>query len=159
MKSFLASTAAIIALATPLTANETPIETIDVTFELQDVESSAAAEFWADLEGDLEAAIAALVVDQIKDEGSEINIDIDEFDMSNSFQGALGVESVLTAKVEIRNEQDPSKNSFFDLRVTVDEAAKLTRDEDGATLITHEREDVYRAMVDTFAEGIVKRLR
>ena len=159
MKSILTATLTFAALSSPIVAQETPIESVDVTFELQDVESKVAAEFWADLEGDLETEIISLVTDRIADDGSEISIDIDEFDVSNSFQGALGVNSELTAAIEVKNESDPSKNSFYDLRVTVDEAAKLKRDEDGAQLITHDREDVYRAMVETFAEGVVKRLR
>lgn len=159
MKPILTMAVALAALSSPLAAQETPVESVDVTFDLQDVESKVAAEFWADLEGDLETEIVRLVATRIAESGSEISIDIDEFDVSNSFQGAIGVDSVLTASVEVKNEDDPTKNSFYDLRVTVDEAARIKRDGDGAELITHEREDVYRAMVETFAEGVVKRLR
>jgi hypothetical protein len=159
MKYALATMVAFSTLASSLAAQETPIQGVDVEFELQDVESKVASEFWADLEGDLEAEIIKLVANRIAEDGSDISIDIDEFDVSKTFQGAIGVDSVLTGAVEVKNEGDTTKNSFYDLRVSVDEAAKLKRDGDGADLITHDREDVYRAMVETFAEGVVKRLR
>ena len=159
MKPFVSAVAATLAMAGSLAASETPVEKVDVAFDVQAVESETAATFWADLEGDLEAAILAKVADRIEDHGSEISIDIDEFDMSNNFQGAIGVDSVLTASIEVRNEEDPSKNGFFDLRVSVDEAAKLIRGQSGAEIVTHDRDDVYQAMVETFADGVVKRLR
>ena len=159
MKRILAAMVATLAMTSPLAAQNTPIEGVDVTFELQDIESKNAAEFWAELEGDLEAEIIKLVADRIAENGSMISIDIDEFDVSSSFQGALGVDSVLTGAIEVKNESDSTKNSFYDLRVTVDEAAKMKRDGNGAELITHDRQDVYQAMVETFAEGVVKRLR
>ena len=159
MKPILTMAIALAALSSPLAAQETPVERVDVTFDLQGVESKAAAEFWADLEGDLETEIVSLVADRIAESGSEIDIDIDEFDVSTSFQGALGVDSVLTAAVSVKNDDDPAKNHSYDLRVKVDEAARLKRDSNGTELIAHDREDVYRAMVETFAEGVVRRLR
>jgi hypothetical protein len=159
MKRLLTATVATIALAAPAVATESPIESVDVMFEIQDIESSVAAEFWADLEGDLEAEILSLVSDRIDEDGAEISIDIDEFDVSKGFEGAIGLDSVLTGKVEVRNENDPSANTFFDLRVTVDEAARLKRENGGVELVAHDRKEVYAAMIETFAEGVVKRLR
>lgn len=155
---FAAGVAAL--MASPLAAaDEHKIEEIDVIFDLQSLESPTAAEFWADLEGDLEAAIAAKVTDQIADEGSVITIDVDELDMANTFQGALGVESVLTGHIEVKNETDPTVNSYYDLRVTVDESGKFETGDDGVQIVAHEREEVYDAVIDTFAKGVVERLR
>lgn len=160
MFRFAAATAAAAILTGQAWASDTHvIEEIDVTFDLASVESKIAADFWSDLEGDLEEAIAKMVVDQLGEDGSTITIDIDEADISNSFQGALGIDSTLTGAIEIKNENDPTKNSFYDLKVTVDESGSFQTTEDGAAIVTHERADVYQAVVETFADGVVKRLR
>jgi hypothetical protein len=160
MKRFLTAAGIAALAATPLmAADEHMIEKIDVTFDLQSVESPTAAEFWADLEGDLEEAIAAKVTDRIAEEGSVVTIDIDEFDMSNTFQGALGVDSVLLGHIEVKNEADPTKNTYYDLKVTVDESGSFETGENGVEIVAHDREKVYAAVVDTFATGVVERLR
>lgn len=138
------------------------ISSIDVEFDLESIESPVAAEFWADLEGDLEEAIATRITDHIAKEGaagSEIVIDIDEFEMSNSFQAALGVNSVLMGDVDVTNEADPAMNSHYALRVPVEESGRFETTDDGIQIVTHDREEVYQAIVDTFANGVVKRLR
>lgn len=160
MSRLIPTTAAALLLAgTAWAADVHIVKEIDVQFELADIESEVAAEFWADLESDLEEAIAVRVVDQIGEEGSVVSIDIDEVDISNTFQGALGVDSSLTGAIEVKNEADPTKNSYYDLRVTVDESGKFETTDDGIMIVTHEREAVYDAVVNTFADGVVKRLR
>lgn len=160
MKRLIQATASAALLACPALAGDNQmIEEIDVEFDLEAVESPVAADFWSDLEGDLEDAIAARLTSRLCEEGSEISVDIDEFALSNSFQGAIGVDSVLTASVEVKNEEDPTKNSYYELKVTVDESGMFETTEDGKRIVTHEREEVYAAVVSTFADGVVKRLR
>ena len=161
MKRFAISTLAAISLAAPALAIESDhmIKKVDVTFDLQAVDSVEAAKFWGDLEGDLESAIVALVTNNIGETGSEISVDVDEFDMTNSFQGALGVDSSLMAGIEIKNEDDPTKNSFFDLRLTVDESGAFKTSDDGMEIVAHDREAVYDTMVNGFATALVERLR
>ena len=155
----MTATTAFALLATTAAASDAHIiEQVDVQFELESIKSEVAAEFWSDLELDLEEAIVTRVADQLGENGSEITIDIDEFEISNSFQGALGIDSSLIAAVEIRNEDDPTKNSFYDLKVTVDESGKFQTNDGTTVIVTHEREAVYDAVVQTFADGVVKRL-
>ncbi|MGR3513523.1 MAG: hypothetical protein ACU0GG_12245 [Paracoccaceae bacterium] len=155
----LSKTAALALVGTAALASDTHIiEDIDVQFEVESIESEVAAEFWSDLEGDLEEAILSRVADQLGENGSEITIDIDELAISNSFEGALGTDSTLLAAVAIENETDPTKNSFYDLKVTVDESGSFQTEDGSTAIVTHEREAVYEAVVNTFADGVVKRL-
>lgn len=160
----ICSAAILAATAVPVAAisNDHMIKSIEVVVDLQSIDSPVAAEFWANLEGDLEAEIAAQVTDHIAEEGADgsvIVIDINEFEISNSFGGALGIQSALLADVDINNEADPTMNNAYALKVTVDESGKFETTEDGLQIVTHERDVVYQAMVDTFANGVVKRLR
>lgn len=159
MNKLILSGALALCMALPAAANTSKIQAVDVEFDLQAIESATAAEFWADLESDLETALVVRVADAIADEGAEIRIDIDEFDMSESFGAALGADSVLKADVNIRNAEDPTKNSFYDLTVTVAQAGDLVEGEAGMEVLTVPTEQIYEAMIQTFADGVVSRLR
>ncbi|NNK66616.1 MAG: hypothetical protein HKO95_07755, partial [Rhodobacteraceae bacterium] len=93
MRSSIMASVMILAAGAAL-ASDTPVKDVDVEFDLTAVENAEAAQFWADLEKDLETAIITLVADRLAETGSEISIDIDEFSMSNSFEAALGSDSV-----------------------------------------------------------------
>lgn len=73
-------------------------------------------------------------------------------------QGALGIDFSLIAGVEVRNGADPTKNSFYDLKVTVDESGSFQTDDSSNAIVTHERSALDEAVVKTFADGVVKRL-
>ncbi|MDU8944641.1 hypothetical protein [Ovoidimarina sediminis] len=147
------------AIAMPAAASDTKIETVDVEFDVEAIESRSAAAFWSDLEDDLENAIIEKVADRIADTGAEIEIDIDEFDMSESFQAALGADSLLKAEVNVRNRAEPTKNSFYELTVTVEDAGRFVHGGAGIEVLTVPTRQVYELLVETFAEGVVTRLR
>lgn len=147
------------AAAVPAAGSETPIESVDVEFDVEAIDSPVAARFWSGLERDLESAILERLASRISETGAEIEIDIDEFDMSESFQAALGAQSFLKGDVNVRNDDDPTKNSFYDLTVTVAEAGRFAQGEAGMEILTVPTEQVYETLVEAFAEGIVTRLR
>ncbi len=145
-------------IALPSFADTAPVESVDVDFDIQAIESPAAAAFWTNLEGDLEEAILARVVERIEDEGSKIWIDVDEFNLSNSLQAALGEDSTLKAGITVKNEADPTQNSFYDLSITLLEAGKLVQGNDGTEILTLPEAEAYRVMVNAFADNVVSRL-
>ncbi len=161
MKRFTISALTALSLAAPALALDADhqVEKVDVVFDLQAIESPEAAQFWSDLEGDLETAIIAKVADNIAESGSEIEIDIDEFDMTNTFQSALGLDSSLKAGIQVTNEDDPTRNSFYDLRLTVNESGDFETTEDGVEIVAAERELIYETMVNGFADAVIERLR
>lgn len=154
-----ASTFAFILAAVPALASDTPVESVDVSFDLTAIENAEAAEFWSTLEDNLETAIITLVADRISENGSEISVDIDELSMSNSFEAALGGDSVLAGKVAITNDADSTKNGFFDFTVTVDQAGRMENTGEDVSLLTVPVDEAYTALVDAYAAGIVERMR
>lgn len=154
-----AAAMALLLVATPSLASDTPVESVDVSFDLTAIENAEAAEFWATLEDDLETAIITLVADRIAENGSEISVDIDELSMSNSFEAALGSDSVLAGSIAITNDTDSTKNGFFDFTVTVDQAGRMSNTGEEVALLTVPVEEAYTALVDAYAAGIVERMR
>jgi len=153
------ASAAVLMLATPVFANDPVVQEVDVTFDQQAIESPAAAAFWSELEGDLEGAILARLVDQIGEDGAVVEVDIDEFDMSNTFQSALGADSSITADVAIRSEADPTINTYYDLTVLLRDTAEFVAGEDGAELAGLSLDEAYAAMITAFAANIASNLQ
>lgn len=159
MKNTLLAGAAIVALGLPAFAGDTPVAGVDIEFDLEAIKNSEAAAFWSNLEEDLEAAIIVRVGDRLSNKGSKIRIDIDEFSMSNSFQSAMGADSRLMGDINVRNDSDKTKNSFYDLGITLDEAGKVVEGENGMQVLTVSTDEAYTALIDAFADGVVARLR
>ena len=160
MRRFILAGAIAAMTAMPAVADETRIESVEVIFDLSAIESQAAATFWADLEGDLETAIIERIADRTADEGSDVKIDIDEFSMSNSFQAALGKDSLIKADVQVTNDSDSTKNSFYELTARLDEAGDFGVGENGVVEVrTIPTEVAYDAMIETFADRVVEKLR
>lgn len=159
MKKILLAGAASAALYLPAFAADTRVAGVDVEFDLEAVKSKEAAAFWSDLENDLESAIILRVGDRTGKTGSHIRIDIDEFSMANSFQSAMGADSRLMGDINVRHDTDRTKNSFYDLTITLDEAGRVVPTEEGVDVQTVTQEAAYTALVDAFADGVVSRLR
>ncbi|MEO0693156.1 MAG: hypothetical protein AAFY90_09815, partial [Pseudomonadota bacterium] len=79
--------------------------------------------------------------------------------MSNSFQSAMGADSRLMGDINVRNDSDRTKNSFYDLGITLDEAGKVVEGENGMQVLTVSTDEAYTALIDAFADGVVARLR
>ncbi|MEM1065712.1 MAG: hypothetical protein AAGJ74_09445, partial [Pseudomonadota bacterium] len=95
----------------------TPVGSVDVSLEVDDIANPTAAQFWADLEKDLEEAILVRVSDRLDPGGSRIRIDIDEVALASGFQGALGEESVLAGDINVTHPTDKTKSQFYDLKI------------------------------------------
>lgn len=153
----MAGTAAFI--ATSALANTT-VKSVEVETEINAIENAQAAAYWANVSDDLQAAIAARLLDRLGDEGSEIKIDINEISLSNSFQSALGFEdSVLVGQVNVINETDNAKFDAYELLISAEAARAYGPDGkvlEGAFTDTPE---FYSALVNAFADGVVTRLK
>lgn len=156
-KALIASTALFIASGS---FAATMVKDIDVSADITAIENSRAATYWADLSTDLEAAIAARLVDQIGESGSEIKIDVNEIALTNSFQSSLGLEdAVLVGQVNIVNDSDNSKFDAYELTISAMAASPFGADGiplEGAFTDTPE---YYAALIEAFADGVVSRLK
>ena len=108
----------------------------------------------------MQAAIAARLVDQIGETGSEIKIDVNELALTNSFQSSLGLEdAVLVGQVNIVNDSDNTKFDAYELTISAKSASAFGPGGmplEGAFTDTPE---YYAALVEAFADGVVTRLK
>ncbi len=149
--------AASLAFAPAAFASETPVASVDVTLEVEDIANPTAAQFWADLEKDLEEAILVRVSDRLDSGGSRIRIDIDEVALTSGFQGALGEESVLAGDINITHPTDKTKTGFYDLKIRAAQGGgQLGEGQQVAVIPT---ETFYLTLINGFAERVVNDLR
>jgi len=157
MKRLIMASAIALTAAMPAFAQDR-VQEVDVTFDIEAVQSRDAASFWSNLSGDLETAIMERVSDRIaEDDGYAILIDVNEVDMSNSFQSALGKDSTIVAGVRMKNE-DMTKEEYYNLTVRLEEAGNFEFMPDGTLVQTVPVEEAYAAMIDAFADNVVTHL-
>lgn len=156
LRSILITSATAVLIAAPALAS-TPVSSVDVSVDITAIENPQAAQFWSDLEGDLEEAILIRVADRLDTSGSRIRIDIDEISLASSFQGALGVDSVLMGDVNITNPRDKTKTSFYDLRIKATQQGGLYGQD--VQLASVSTDKFYETLIDGFANAVVRDLR
>lgn len=155
--------AALIA-ALPMSAAFAKIETIsavDVTTDLAAVQNPKAAAYWANLETDLEAAVAKRMVGRIDAEGPEVSIDISEVELANGFERAFNLaDAVLAGQVKTRFETTRAEEQTYDLRVSLADPAARVVSADGTVVVFTSMDTpmAYETLVDTFAQAVVDNL-
>lgn len=167
----LAPTAAGMALlALPVWAAVDKVARIDVTVDVSAINNADAAAYWGNLEADLEAAIAArllnrLPVEDVKPDedgnidGAQILVDVREVELANAFERELNLgDAVLVGQVTIKDDSDHSNSDGYELSVTL-ENAKVIVPEGMVVVLSTDTEEAYTRLVDTFAEGVVQRLK
>lgn len=148
------------ALALPLaaTAQDLTINEIDVTVDLTAVQNPAAADYWGQLEGDLEGAILGRLTGQIDDnDGADLEIDISEVELANGFTEAMGLADAMLKGV-VKQTHDTKNNRFNTYELTVDVRTALPADFDWSAS-NIDTAAVYSAMVETFADHVVRNIK
>ncbi|WP_146038057.1 hypothetical protein [Tabrizicola aquatica] len=155
----LAATALAGVLATAAFAEVDQIKTIDVTADLTSIQNEQAASFWANLEADLENAIASRVTDRTSNDGAEIIIDIREVELANAFERELNLgDAVLVGQVNIKDDTDNSNYDAYELTVSL-ETAQIVVPEGTVVVLSNDTTGAYNRLVEAFAEGVVTRLK
>ena len=166
-----AATVALLALlATPLAAAVDKVAKIDATVDVSAISNAEAATFWANLEADLENAIAARVTDRLAVEevkpdasgaidGAQIKVDIREVELASAFERELNLgDAVLVGQVTIVDDSDNSNADGYELSVSLENAKVIVPE--GATLVlSTDTSGAYTRLVEAFADGIVSRLK
>lgn len=160
----------IAALAAPLYAAVDKVAKIDATVDLSAVQNEQAATFWANLEADIENALAARLTarlaaeaptpnDDGKIEGTQIGVDIREVELANAFERELNLgDAVLVGDVTINDDMDPSNADRYELTVTLENAKVIVPE--GKTLVfSTDTGEAYTRLVEAFADGVVSRLK
>lgn len=166
----VAATALIAVLSAPLYAAVDDVVKIDATVDLAAVQNEQAAAYWANLEADIENALAARLTDRLaaktptpdddgKIDGTQIGIDIREVELANAFQRELNLgDAVLVGDVTITDDTDPSNADRYELTVTLENAHVVVPE--GKTLVfSTDTGEAYARLVEAFADGVVSRLK
>jgi hypothetical protein len=173
----LAATAMVGLFASSALAEVDKIAKIDVTADLTAIQNSEAAAYWANLEGDLESAIASRVSDRLMSEedakptnngnddaapiinGTQIVIDIREVELANAFQRELNLgDAVLVGQINIKDDTDNTNIDAYELSVSL-ETAKVVVPEGATLVLPTDTAESYARLVDAFADNVVSRLK
>lgn len=158
-RTILAATVAAF-LAQGAQASETMVKQIDVSADLSAISNARAAAYWANVAPDLKAAIAARLVDRLGDDGSKIDIDIDEIALTNSFANVVAdQDGVLNGTVHVTSDSDNSKFDSYKLMVTSQMAQPFFPQGMVPVAIFNDTPEYYTAMINAFADTVVSKLK
>lgn len=156
----LAAIALVTSMGTTAFAAVDQIRKVDVTVDLAAIRNEAAAAYWGSIEGDLEAAIGARVTDRMGDEGAEILVDIREVELANAFERGLNLgDAVLVGQVNINDDTDNGNYDAYELGISVENAQIALAEGEVLVLSTTDTDEAYRKLIDSFADGVVSRLK
>jgi hypothetical protein len=136
---------------------QTVVQNIEVKANLDAIRNVEAASHWATLADDLENAIAARVVGRTDEEnGADITIDIDTVTLANSLEAAVGVaQSTLVGNVIVR---DSPNDETYTLTITFEQAGPFLVPGTDLSAITTNSREYYDAMINAFADHVVREL-
>lgn len=155
----LAATALAGVLATSAFGAVEQVAKIDVTTDLTAISNEQAANFWANLETDLENAIASRVTDRLADDGAEIIVDIREVELANAFERQLNMaDAVLVGQVNIKDDTNNQNYDAYELSVSL-ENAQIIVPEGAVLVLSTDTTGAYDRLVETFADSVVSRLK
>jgi len=166
----LATTALVTFLAAPLFAGVDKVAKIDASVDLSAVQNETAAAYWANLEADLENALAARLTDRLASEevkpdedgkidGSQIIVDVREVELANAFERELNLgDAVLVGQVTIVDDNDNTNADGYELTVSL-ENAQVVVPEGMTVVLSTDTTEAYTRLVDAFADGVVSRLK
>jgi hypothetical protein len=167
----IAASAALLAvLSAPLLAAVDKVAKIDASVDVSAINNAQAATFWANLEADLENAIAARVTDRLaaeevkpdedgKIDGAQINVDVREVELASAFERELNLgDAVLVGQVTIVDDTDNGNSDGYELTVSL-ENAKVIVPEGMTLVLSNDTNGAYTRLVDAFADGVVSRLK
>ena len=168
----IAAAAALAALmsSTPLLAGVDKVAKIDASVDVSAISNQQAATFWANLEADLENAIAARVTDRLvveeakpdengKIDGARITVDVREVELASAFERELNLgDAVLVGQVTVADDTDNTVADGYELQVSL-ENAKVVVPEGKTLVLSTDTTEAYTRLVEAFADGVVRRLK
>ena len=160
-RTFAIGTLAALSLSTAALAATAPtVKSINVDVELEAVENPKAAAYWTSIADDLENAIAALVTEQIADDGVEVRIDLEEVELSGGFDEAMGLaDTRLVGNVAMIHGTDNSRFGSYILTVDINAAMPMMRAGIDLVALPADTRVYYDAMIQAFAQAVVDRLK
>jgi hypothetical protein len=157
-KTYLAIALALLP-TTVVLARVDDIAKVTVTADLTAIKNEKAAAYWANISTDLQNAIAARLVDRIKETGATVSVDLREVELGSSFERALELsDAVLVGQVNVSDDTDNRNFNAYELSVSLGTSGMLSADGKTVTYDSLDTPEAYQALVATFADNVVKRL-
>lgn len=154
----LAATLAATFLATAAMA-QTTVREVDVEVDLGAIQNPAAATYWTNVADDLENAIVARITDRTAPDGVRIAIDIEEVSLASLYENLTDIaDTQMVGQVNVTSDTDNTKFNSYELSVRVEEALPFFPPGTVVTAIVRDTPEYYRAMVEAFADAVVRRL-
>lgn len=156
--SLVALSIAVLAGTTALAAVET-ISEVTVTADLTAIQNEKAAAYWSNVATDVQDAIVARLVDRIADDGATITVDLREVELASSFERAINAsDAVLVGQVNVSDMDDNTNFNAYELSISLGTAASVSADGTSFFYDTLDTPEAYQALVNSFADNVVKRL-
>jgi hypothetical protein len=156
--SMIAVTFAALAGTTSLAAVENIAE-VNVTADITAIQNEKAAAYWSNVAADVQNAIVARLVDRIAEGGATINVDLREVELASSFERAVNAsDAVLVGQVNVSDLDDNTAFNAYELSISLGTAATVSADGKAFFYDTLDTPEAYQALVNSFADNVVKRL-
>lgn len=157
-KSLFALSFAVLAGTTALAAVE-KISEVNVTADLTAVQNEKAAAYWSNVATDLQGAIVTRLVDRIAEDGAKITIDLREVELASSFERAINAsDAVLVGQVNMSDLTDNTNFNAYELTISLGTAPSVSADGKSFFYDTLDTPEAYQALINAFADNVVKRL-
>ena len=132
---------------------------VKVTADVTAIQNEKAAAYWSNIAADLQNAILTRLVDRVAEDGATITIDLREVELASSFERAINAsDAVLVGQVNVSDDKDNTNFNAYELSVSLGTAASVSADGTAYYFDTLDTPEAYQALVNSFADNVVKRL-
>lgn len=148
------------ALAISTAAYAATVKSVDVAVELDAIGNEKAAAYWTSIADDLENAIVAKITDMVDDNGVEVKIDLEEVSLASGFEERLGLaDTRLVGDVTMTHATDNTRFGAYQLAVDVNSVMPILPEGTDIVTVPADSRVFYDAMIESFAQGVVDRLK
>lgn len=146
--------------AAAFAADPVMVKSVDVMIELEALTNAQAATKFANVEIDLENAIAARLIDRIDPEdGVEVTIDIAELELSNSFTETFNfADTKLVGNVKVKGTAENPVSNNYDLIVDVNSSMPYFPEGTVVETLPVDSDVYYQTLITAFADSVVRKL-
>ena len=132
---------------------------VKVTADVTAIQNEKAAAYWSNIAADVQAAILSRLVDRVAEDGATITVDLREVELASSFERAINAsDAVLVGQVNVSDDTDNTNFNAYELSVSLGTAASVSADGTAYYFDTLDTPEAYQALVNSFADNVVKRL-
>lgn len=135
------------------------IAEVKVTADVTAIQNEKAAAYWSNIAADVQAAILSRLVDRVAEDGATITVDLREVELASSFERAINAsDAVLVGQVNVSDDNNNTNFNAYELSVSLGTAASVSADGTAYYFDTLDTPEAYQALVNSFADNVVKRL-